>query len=322
MRVLVIGDSMVDVSMSGLIERISPEAPVPVFLKKQEVISLGGAGNVAASLSSFGLDVTLLTLVGKDNSGSHLERLSADTGIRLQAMYDPQHITSTKTRFWCSNQQVFRADQERRLTCNMAFRNFVDEHLRSQTAYDSIVISDYNKGTLDAGLIADLVNYSIQNKCYLVCDPKGLSVESYAKVTVITPNLREAARLLNQNSFAFDNHIIRSTLIQFRHFYSIENPVITAGDIGIYYLDAENNLILQNSIKAHLADPTGAGDTAIAAITYGLCMGESFESCVALACAAASFTVTHVGTSPCPLAEMQSRLETIAKPTKILSSVK
>lgn len=307
MNILVVGDAMIDRSIFGNIERISPEAPVPILLRKDSIDSLGGAANVASSLSTFGANVALLSSYGNDEAGSILKSLCTKAKLNLITCPTIGHTTTTKVRFWSSNQQVFRYDHESNFVDSNALSSLAIEQLNSSTSYDCIVISDYDKGVVTMDLVRSLTSYASTNNLKTICDPKGDNCDKYYGVSVITPNLKEACALTKIDAINGEDKKLYGILLKLTRKFDITQPIITLGKRGMCYLSPDGNLTFQEPIKTFLADPTGAGDTAIAALTYSLCLGYSFSDSVRYACAAASYTVTHVGTAPCPYNELEAR---------------
>tara|TARA_B100000674_G_scaffold499057_1_gene541366 strand:- start:26804 stop:27739 length:936 start_codon:yes stop_codon:yes gene_type:complete len=306
MKVLIYGDSMLDVSINGRVDRISPEAPVPILLQRSQKYSIGGAANVAQCLQALGVTVTLVTCVGNDKHGTDLRKLAESHGIIFKCIPIENAQTTVKTRFWSSNQQLFRFDQEQPISIqNINPDNIVG--VVDPLDFDLIAFSDYGKGFITSELISRVCQM-VDGRIPLVCDPKGSDASKYQNIFSITPNFKEALVLcgLPLSSNTLDRVLLLRMLQKFRDDYHIAFPIITLAEHGIaYFLDDE--LFIQKTLETQLADPTGAGDTALAAFSYGLCNGYPISKAVKYACAASSFTVTHVGTGPCPLLEMESR---------------
>ncbi len=183
-KILIIGDAMLDKYTFGTTNRISPEAPVPIFKIEKEILKPGGAANVAANVKSLGMQTDLIANVGFDNNGRTLKNLIKDLKINLFSIADKNYKTVTKTRIICKNQQLIRIDDDCELNENKKFGKDIEKFIKN---CDAIIFSDYNKGSLKN--IRQLIRISNKFKKPVFIDPKGNDFECYKNSFAITPNL-------------------------------------------------------------------------------------------------------------------------------------
>jgi rfaE bifunctional protein kinase chain/domain len=305
--ILVYGDVILDRYIFGQVERISPEAPVPVVMVGTEESRLGGAGNVAANIDKLGARGLLLGVVGSDGFASEIGRLKRDGDLVIR---DADSQTVVKTRIISQRQQIVRIDREARIRLGPA----VLERIRTEVAaaeVDGIIVSDYAKGTVNAEVMALLRARAAAAGIPIVVDPKPPHFGLYRGVTGLTPNLKEAEEMIGK-AIAGDADIALA-LKRIRRKYGTRFTLITRGGQGISAAEQNRKMFHLPAFSREVFDVTGAGDTVVAVVTLALVAGADLREAVALANAAASIVVEKVGTSLVGLEELRDRLRFILK---------
>lgn len=295
---LVIGDLMLDRYLIGEVERISPEAPVPVVLLKQQIERAGGAANVAVNLALLGVPTRIAGCVGSDGDGAALLKMIAEMGISTSGIMQSNHRpTTTKTRILGGHQQMMRVDQESHAAFTEAesqqLQGLVAQMLAEKPAL--VILSDYAKGVLSAQLCSAIIAQARQLDILVLVDPKGHDYSKYHGATALTPNKRETAEacrvdIKNNAALMQAAAILRKTL-------GLEFFAVTRGDEGISVIDANSLLHIPATAK-QVFDVSGAGDTVIATLAAGLVHGLNHQEALQLANIAAGVVVGKVGTVP------------------------
>lgn len=297
LRILVVGDAILDEYIWGTVEKISPEAPVQVVDWKARDVRLGGAANVAHNLAVVGCRVYLGGVVGADWRGETLRQLAVDAGIDTTALIvDPQRPTTHKLRIIAQNQQVLRIDREVR----QEISGEVEErlcaclrHILQQT--DGVIFSDYLKGVVSQGLMSFVTQLAKVRNHWVIVDPKGQEYGRYKGVQVITPNRREAEAACGF-PFSSEEEIEKGGTYLLR-LLDCEAVLITRGKEGLF-------LCLKNGVNQNLPaqarevyDVTGAGDTVVSFFALSAFAGADLVSAAHLANLAAGIVVGKVGTA-------------------------
>jgi rfaE bifunctional protein kinase chain/domain len=289
-RVLVIGDVILDRYVFGAVDRISPEAPVPVVKVSREENRLGGAGNVAANIDRLGAHGLLVGLVGND---AEADCVSSGKPLDCHLVRSSACATIVKTRVVAQRQQVVRIDREDALRPTAEDeRRLIDT--MQQLRFDGAVVSDYAKGTLNRPLMDALKEKCLADHVPLVVDPKPSHASLYGQVTGITPNLREAEALLGRS--LGDDDSLQQGLLRLRRQYRSRFVVITRGDRGISAAESGRRSFHLPAYSHEVFDVTGAGDTVAAVLTLALTSGADLREALYLANAAASLVVEKIGT--------------------------
>lgn len=305
---LVIGDVMLDRYLMGEVNRISPEAPVPVVLIKSEQQRAGGAANVAANLALLGITTHMIGLIGNDHEGQRLLAAMSEYGINTQAMITtPARPTIAKTRILGGHQQMMRLDQE--VTGALSDNEAAQVMQAIQTALQQhpalIILSDYAKGLLTEQVCQQVIAYGRQHNIPVLVDPKGRNYDKYRGATALTPNKKETAE-------ACDTQINDAALIDkactLKTSLSLDFLAVTRGEEGITLI-AERTIHLSATAK-QVFDVSGAGDTVIATLAAGLMQGLSPLDSLALANIAAGVVVGKVGTVPITKADLIDAIAT------------
>lgn len=206
---LVVGDFILDRFVNGVIERISPEAPIPVLHGRGETATIGGAGNVVANIVSLGATAVPVSVIGTDVAGDSLVRMLGELGVDTAGLsQDRGRMTSSKSRFSALNQQVLRFDEEEIKPLGTVERAGLIRHFRDALPRaDIVVLSDYGKGILLDGVAADLIAICREAGKPVLVDPKGRDYARYARATAITPNRKELGEAVGHAVFA-DEEIV------------------------------------------------------------------------------------------------------------------
>ena len=307
--ILVIGDVMLDHFVVGSVDRISPEAPVPVVRFAREEYRLGGAANVANNIRALGADVELIALAGQD---AEADRLRTElTQIRVGSsglVIDSARMTTRKTRVVTTrNQQVARIDYE----ADTEIKDEIEQRLIAEIQKhapeaSAIVISDYLKGCITRGVMQAVVATAAERGTPVLVDPKIPHVDYYAGATIVTPNHHEAEIAANMRVRSEDE--ARGAARLFRERAKCQSVLITRGDQGMWLLTdgIEGNL---PASAREVADVTGAGDTVIATLALSLAAGATLTEAARLANEAAGIVVARFGPATVRAAELLKALE-------------
>ena len=301
-HVLVFGDIILDRYISGIVERVSPEAPVPVLKPSAEEIRLGGAANVALNLSSLGSNATLIGVTGKDSPSTEIFDLLRKNNIK-QALSKSDHPTISKIRILASQQQLIRIDNEEEFSEKdwLSSLSHYKKHI-SLKKNKFLIISDYGKGTLKN--IPLIIREAKKTKTIILVDPKGDDFEKYKSADIITPNLYEFERVVGKISSESEITKKGKDLINSLRLNSL---LITRGSDGMTLLDKRNGKVIREDFPTEardVFDVSGAGDTVIASIAAGLAGGFSLSESIRLANIAAGIVVGKSGTATVNQAEL------------------
>ncbi|HKX44161.1 MAG TPA: D-glycero-beta-D-manno-heptose-7-phosphate kinase [Burkholderiaceae bacterium] len=289
-RVLVVGDAMLDRYWFGAVERISPEAPVPVVRVDREEERLGGAANVALNVKALGTQATLLTVVGDDEPARKLRRLLESDGVAAVLGSDPQLYTIVKLRVIGRSQQLIRVDFENQPD-HEVLAGMLADYERLLPEHDAVLFSDYGKGGLTH--IPRMIELAkAQNKPVLV-DPKGSDYSRYAGATVITPNRAELAQVIGAWSSEAQLHERAEAL---RKQLGLDALLLTRSEDGMSLFDAQGHARVPAQAR-EVFDVTGAGDTVIATLAAMLACGMSLRAAMPIANRAGSIVVGKFGTA-------------------------
>nr|WP_295776239.1 D-glycero-beta-D-manno-heptose-7-phosphate kinase [Rhodoferax sp.] len=289
-QVLVVGDVMLDRYWYGAVDRISPEAPVPVVRITREEERNGGAANVAYNVVTLGAQASLLTVVGDDEASHKLEALVAQTGIQPHFGRDAELKTTVKLRVIGRQQQLLRLDFENTpknellASQTAAFENLLPKH-------GAVLFSDYGKGGL--GHITDMIARARAAGKPILVDPKGSDFARYQGATVITPNRAELQQVIGMWR---DEADLRSKVHALRAEFKLEAILLTRSEEGMTLFDAEGELHV-SAMAREVFDVTGAGDTVIATMAALVAAGTSLRDAVPIANQAGGIVVGKFGTA-------------------------
>jgi D-beta-D-heptose 7-phosphate kinase/D-beta-D-heptose 1-phosphate adenosyltransferase len=295
-RVLVVGDLILDRYVDGRAGRVSPEAPVLVFEFDSERYLLGGACNVAANLRALGAATAVLGALGDDDAGRTLRRLLHDDGIDTSALVvDRTRPTTRKTRYVSKTSQVLRVDEESRAPASGdAERAMLAVLERRPFPWQGVLLSDYGKGVLTPRVIAAALAAAKSVGGPVVVDPKGKDYAVYRGADLLTPN-REEAEAATGVSIRGTAELHRAAQ-RLREITGIKTATITLGKDGIFFEKEDGSHRILPTEARQVFDVTGAGDTVVAVLTYCRTCGVSIEDSLRLANCAAGITVGKLGT--------------------------
>jgi D-glycero-beta-D-manno-heptose-7-phosphate kinase len=293
-NIMVIGDLMLDEYIWGKVDRISPEAPVPVVEVQSELFKLGGAGNVANNLLSLGAHVIINAVKGTDRHGDILKDILEELSITTDSIFtDPNRSTTVKTRIIAHTQQIARIDKEdTSLISEAMLKRIVSSYQDCLENIDALIISDYGKGVVSKKLINLLVPLARRNSIPVCVDPKERNFPHYKNVSVITPNIKElsfGAGLKIENY----EHIIQAAR-KIRSLLGCDMVLVTRGEHGMSLFTKDTTTDIPTTAKA-VYDVTGAGDTVIACFTLALASGATPKEAAIIANIAAGLVVAEVG---------------------------
>jgi D-beta-D-heptose 7-phosphate kinase/D-beta-D-heptose 1-phosphate adenosyltransferase len=301
---LVVGDVMLDRYFWGVVERISPEAPVPVFNLRRITQNLGGAANVAHNLRGLTVGVELAGLVGADREGEEFRALAQEKGIGISALLaDETRPTTVKTRIIASAQQLLRIDAEERHPLSPEKKElFLQRLLPLFDRVHGVILSDYAKGLLHSdGLCQEVILEARKRGLPVMIDPKGLDWARYQGATCVTPNTKELFEVAKAEGLHDDDmsticeHLCRK--------YQFDFVLVTMGSRGIYLHHPEEKKVFPAKAR-EVYDVSGAGDTVIATLMTFFVAGLPLDEVVSLANTAAGIVVGKVGTQPILLEEL------------------
>lgn len=295
---LVIGDLMLDRYLWGEVERISPEAPVPVVVLQRESECAGGAANVAANLTGLGLATRLIGFIGADEDGHRLQRAIQQRQIDPVALVQArQHPTITKTRVIGGHQQMLRLDRERREDYSASDIALLGQSIEAQLAQRPaiVLLSDYAKGVLTPEICQMVIQTANTLGIPVLVDPKGRDYRKYAGATALTPNKKEAAEACAVA--VQDIPRLLAAAARLRSELALDFLAITRGEEGVSLVEDHRHLHIPATAK-QVFDVSGAGDTVIATLSAGLAAGLTRDEALHLANIAAGVVVGKIGTVP------------------------
>ncbi|PPR18753.1 MAG: Bifunctional protein HldE [Alphaproteobacteria bacterium MarineAlpha9_Bin7] len=295
-QVLCVGDVMLDRFVYGSVDRVSPEAPIPILRIDQESTMLGGAGNVVRNLVALGAKCTFVSVIGRDDGGTQLTDLVAELDkVEAYLLRESARPSTIKTRYMAGGQQLLRADQETDTPLAESIRADVERTaLDAVDVCDAVVLSDYGKGVLSEHTVASLIGRARASGKPVVVDPKGNNFSRYRGADVVTPN---CAELADAAAMVVDDE--ESILVASRKLISdfgIKSILVTRSQEGMSLIDATSARHVE--VKAQeVFDVSGAGDTVVAAFSAAIAVGIEPLDAVSLANVAAGVVVGKIGTA-------------------------
>lgn len=300
MRILVVGDVMLDSYVWGKVDRISPEAPVPVVHVKKLEKRLGGAANVALNLKALGAEAVLLSIHGDDRSGIQLIELLQNEELRIDGMIQCGRPTTVKTRILGNQAHLLRVDEEDDSPASADEESLIKERfnaLISAQSFDALVFEDYDKGMLSSRIIQHMVDVCLEREIPVAVDPKKRNFLEYRKVTLFKPNLKEIREGLktevdprSQASLLAAHQKLQSAL---HH----EMSLITLSESGIFAAN-KNSALHLSAHHRNITDVSGAGDTVIAVATLCMAAGCDMETIASWSNLAGGLACEYVGVMP------------------------
>ena len=285
LKILVVGDVILDRYLHGKVERISPEAPVPIVEVESEELRLGGAGNVASNLVSLGVEAHLTGVIGDDRAGDEILELIKEKGIKSQLFKD-ERPTTEKIRVVSMSQQLLRIDREDRRKVSGGALKHIREVIQ-EDGYDGVIVSDYAKGVITHRVIEAIRDREI----FYAIDPRPVNKDLYKGANLMTPNEKELRAMtdpLGEESIETLGKALKKDL-------DLETLVVTRGAKGMTFF---GDTVLNIPARAReVYDVTGAGDTVIAVLTAFYLAGASWEEACEIANVSAGIVVGELGTA-------------------------
>lgn len=295
----VIGDVMLDTYWWGHVDRISPEAPVPVVALDKKEYRIGGAGNVALNLSCLGANVQVISVIGKDDNGQVLKVLLESNNIKTNYLVQtPGRITTSKTRIISRNQQMMRLDAEitkdLSLEDEIEFINKVEKYIVEEKPH-VIVLEDYNKGVLTQRVIETVIALCKKHKVLTTVDPKRKNFFSYSGVDIFKPNLKEVKEGLNLLVEDVTLESLKEIHELLKEKLHHEISFITLSEKGVFYQSDNQAKLIPSHIR-NIADVSGAGDTVIAVASLVYAATKDLQLMAEIANIAGGLVCEEVGT--------------------------
>lgn len=313
-KVAVIGDVMLDTYCWGKVERISPEAPVPIVTLDNKEIRIGGAANVALNAVSLGASTFVFSVIGQDEEGRELKELMQQNNIYVDYLLtSPKRITTNKTRIISRNQQMMRLDAElvndldEALEEEMlsAFKKFVTVH-QPQV----VILEDYNKGVLTEKIIVSIIEVCRENNIVTTVDPKRKNFFAYKGATIFKPNLKEVKEALNLLFDEIDTDLLNNIHLQLQQTLQHDFSLITLSEHGMFYQGKDDSKIIPSHLR-NIADVSGAGDTVIAVASLVYAASKDIRLATEVANIAGGLVCEEVGTVAIDPAKLLAECKTL-----------
>ena len=310
LKVLIIGDLMIDSYTWGKVSRISPEAPVPVVNVIRRESRLGGAGNVVLNIASLGATAVICSVIGDDAPGRELQKIILDSNLSTEGLIvEPGRMTTVKERIIAGSQQVVRVDSETESSISSSSQKALLAHIKDSISdVDVIIFEDYDKGVLNDSLIQAVISMAKENNIPTVVDPKRKNFFAYKGATLFKPNLHELRDGLGLMPTDFDADHLAETVRKFKVSQEFTGVFVTLSERGVY-IDFEND---QQLIPAHIrqiSDVSGAGDTVISIAACVLALGGSTEQIASLANLGGGLVCESLGVVPIDLALLRKEAD-------------
>ncbi|MDD5195417.1 MAG: D-glycero-beta-D-manno-heptose-7-phosphate kinase [Candidatus Omnitrophica bacterium] len=307
-KILVVGDLILDHYIFGKVDRISPEAPVPVVWANKENFVCGGAANVGLNIVSLGANVSLCGVLGGDHFGnvltSLIKRGNIDTSLIIK---DSKRPTTMKTRVIAQHQQMVRIDWESTEFLSLeTSKKILNNVYKKIDSFDAVIIEDYGKGVINPTLVGELVHLCQQKKKIVTVDPKEEHFDYYVNVTAMTPNLKEAEAMANMKIKSKDEISLLANIIMER--LKPKALLLTLGEDGMMLFTGQAQHHIPTA-ALEVFDVTGAGDTVIATFTVSLAAGASHLDAATISNYAAGIVVGKLGAATTNPAELIKRIQ-------------
>jgi len=300
-RIVVVGDAMLDVYLSGDVERISPEAPVPVVRVRDRKYALGGAANVAQNVVAIGARCELVATVGDDSAGVLLRDTLRQADVGSASLVTVSRCTTQKTRVLARSQQLLRVDEEEDVDLDEPATTRVLEAVRDAVAgADAVVLEDYNKGVLVPAVIRAAIDAATVRKLPIVVDPKFRNFFAYHGATVFKPNRRELEAALGAAVDVDHPDALPATLRRL----GVEHILLTLGDRGMALFSSDGEVGRVPTVAREVYDVVGAGDTVTAYLATTMAAGGSVFEAAIIANIAAGIEVGRLGAVSVPAADV------------------
>ena len=301
-RILVIGDLMLDRFIFGNVERISPEAPVPIVKCLNEKNMLGGCGNVIRNLDNIGVQTSIISAIGKDITGELIIDQLNEKNIPISGILIDKNIwTTEKMRILADAQQVVRVDWDAKEFNKGSYDKILGSLPNQIKNVDGIIVSDYNKGVCSQIVLKEAMAIAKANNIPVFVDPKGKDWSKYHNAHLITPNKKEAELVIGKKLHSDKD--FESAGKKICRTFDIYSCLITRGSTGMSYISSSNTFHLKSKAK-EIFDVSGAGDTVISMIAASLVSNVEIEKASKFANKAAGIVVGHIGTTAITVEEL------------------
>ncbi len=322
-KILVLGDVILDEYILGSVERISPEAPVPVVWANKHTFIPGGAANVANNIRSLDAGICLVGVIGRDKNANILLSELKKRRITTQGIFpDPRRHTTVKTRIIAGHQQVVRVDWEHTDSLPQKINQRIIKFVKTNIDdFDAIIIEDYGKGVVNMQLLQDLIALSRSHKKIIAVDPKEEHFQYYRGVTSITPNRKELENAIRNlrikdttNRFKFNmdklftDKDVDLAAAEILKYLDLQSLLVTLGEQGMRLFEKNGRITHIPTVAQEVFDVSGAGDTVIAAFTLALSCGASKLEAAHIANFAAGIVVGKLGTAVTTRKELLERI--------------
>ena len=303
-RVLTVGDIMLDRYVNGSVERISPEAPIPVLHIDHEKVMLGGSGNVSANIAALGGSGTIVSVLGDDGAGVEVVRLVRALGtIDFNPATISNRPTTIKTRFVASNQQMMRADIEDASAIDTDSEKEIITSAKTKIKdHGTMVLSDYGKGVLTDKVLQNIIKAANSAKVFVIADPKGRDFSRYQGVDVITPNKKELSEATSM-AVDSDDEIVAAARSVIKS-AGVKYVLATRSADGMTLVGETGKPVHLKAESLDVFDVSGAGDTVVAVLALGMAAGGDIEQAARLANVAAGIVVSKTGTATATASEL------------------
>jgi rfaE bifunctional protein kinase chain/domain len=299
LSILVVGDVMLDSYIWGSVERISPEAPVPIVRVKKKEYRLGGAANVALNIQALGARPILVALIGKDDDGKKLVKRLEESGISQEGIVVSNERPSTvKTRIIASDQHVVRVDEE-----NDALVSPLEEQLLLKKIYkilprcQAVIFEDYDKGVLNQTIIETTIQWANERRIPTIVDPKKRNFLLYRKVTLFKPNLKELREGLKVEVESGNQEQVSLAVAALKQRLDAAGVLVTLSENGVY-IDMNDTQVKLPAHIREIADVSGAGDTVVSIAAVCIALNLPINTIAALANLGGGLVCQHVGVVP------------------------
>ncbi|MBT4889708.1 MAG: D-glycero-beta-D-manno-heptose-7-phosphate kinase [Rhodospirillales bacterium] len=307
-NVLCFGDIMLDRFVYGTVDRISPEAPIPVLSVEREANMVGGAGNVVRNVAALGGSPSLSTVIGDDSAGASIKKLLQDDKVATTNIITAKNReTAIKTRYLSGNHQLLRADRETLTNIDSAtIKKIITTAKKAMKSCGSVVISDYGKGVLVPDVIEGIIDAAKASGKPVIIDPKGRDYWRYQGADLVTPNKAELAEAVG-HTLHVESDIVdaaKSLVVQ----YDLGAVLVTRSHEGMTLVTAEGAVTHLPAEAREVFDVTGAGDTVVAAIATTLASGANMVDAATIANICAGIVVGKMGTAACYAADLSASI--------------
>ncbi len=311
-KVLVVGDVMLDRYICGVVERLNPEAPVPILRATKESQMTGGAGNVAKNAAMLGAKTTLVGVVGGDGEAESVRKSAKRENYEVALITDDKRRTTLKTRYLVGNQQMVRVDYEDVEDINQEVEDKLIDAVEKEIdqGMDAILVSDYAKGAVTQRVAETIIDMAGQKDILIAGDVKPSRAQYLLGASFVSPNIREAYEYLGMNPY--EERLAPAELAKLVYMKMCSDVYLTLGKDGIYvYCGGECGKHIPQDHVVEVADESGAGDAAVTVLMMGLLAGANEEEASKLANAAGAVVVSKIGArgvAPKELLQMYSKI--------------